>query len=231
MSRGARATRTAAATAATAIALALTAVTSATGAPPPKALTHKYPLGTQTLCCQSHTVTTIRPTTPASSKPTTGHGRPAAPKKTHASHGGGLRLWLVIAVVALALAFLSLDWLAMRRSHRVAPRRRREVPPALLVALRPIFRYDAERDAWILRVRGERYGPVLAASGYHAKHPDEDDEPAPAPKTPDPFEPRPPNRPRARRTEPTDRADRTRGADDARQEREPPPLPIRPRPK
>ena len=217
--------RTAKTAAATAIVLALTA-TAATAAPPPKALTHKYPLGTQTICCHSHTVTTIRPTAPAqSSKPT--NPRPAKPHK-HASHGG-MALWLVIAVVVLlGLAFLAADWLTMRRSHRVAPRKRREVPRALLTALKPIFRYDPERDAWILRVRGERYGPVLAAPGYHAKHPDEDGEPAPAPdtpKTPDPFEPRPAAaRPRPHRD---DRPEAAR----AEREREPPPLPIRPRPK
>lgn len=44
---------------------------------------------------------------------------------------------------------------------RHTPRPRRHVPPSVLVALRPLFRYDPGRDAAILRVIGHRVGPVL----------------------------------------------------------------------
>ena len=40
-------------------------------------------------------------------------------------------------------------------------RPRRDVSPLLLALLRPFFRYSYTRDAWVLRVVGERYGPVL----------------------------------------------------------------------
>ncbi len=42
-----------------------------------------------------------------------------------------------------------------------SPRPRHDVPGAVLLALRPLLRHSAWRDAWILRVVGERYGPVL----------------------------------------------------------------------
>lgn len=35
------------------------------------------------------------------------------------------------------------------------------MPAAVLVALRPLFRYSGWREAWVLRGVGERYGPVL----------------------------------------------------------------------
>jgi len=38
---------------------------------------------------------------------------------------------------------------------------RREVSPVTLVLLRPLFRRCWTRDAWILRVVGDRRGPVL----------------------------------------------------------------------
>ena len=40
-------------------------------------------------------------------------------------------------------------------------RRRRYLPAWMLVVLRPAFRYSGSRDAWILRVVGHRFGPVL----------------------------------------------------------------------
>jgi hypothetical protein len=49
----------------------------------------------------------------------------------------------------------------MSASHRIAPRPRRRVPPALLWVLAPIFRRSWARDAWVLRGIGERWGPVL----------------------------------------------------------------------
>lgn len=45
--------------------------------------------------------------------------------------------------------------------YRNVPRGRRDVSAATLVALRPLFRYSYERDAWVLRVLGEWIGPVL----------------------------------------------------------------------
>ena len=44
---------------------------------------------------------------------------------------------------------------------RNAPRHRKQVTPAALVILRPLFRYSAGRDAYVLRIVGNRFGPVL----------------------------------------------------------------------
>ena len=41
------------------------------------------------------------------------------------------------------------------------PRARHQVSFWMLAALSPLFRYSDWRDAWVLRVIGERYGPVL----------------------------------------------------------------------
>jgi hypothetical protein len=41
------------------------------------------------------------------------------------------------------------------------PRRRHEVHPALLSVARVIFRHSDGRDAYVLRVVGDRHGPVL----------------------------------------------------------------------
>jgi hypothetical protein len=41
------------------------------------------------------------------------------------------------------------------------PRRRREVAHGAVLALRPLLRYDARRQAYVLRVVGNRTGPVL----------------------------------------------------------------------
>ena len=50
--------------------------------------------------------------------------------------------------------------LSAGRSGR-APRRRHYVSPALLVGLSPLFRYSDTRDAYVMRLVGNRYGPVL----------------------------------------------------------------------
>jgi hypothetical protein len=47
------------------------------------------------------------------------------------------------------------------RPPRASLRPRHEVSPRALRALFPLFRYDWRRGAWILRVVGDRYGPVL----------------------------------------------------------------------
>jgi hypothetical protein len=44
---------------------------------------------------------------------------------------------------------------------RDSRRERRRIRPATLVVLRPLFRYSAGRDAYVLRVVGNRFGPVL----------------------------------------------------------------------
>jgi hypothetical protein len=44
---------------------------------------------------------------------------------------------------------------------RSSPRERRRIRPATLVVLRPLFRYSAGRDAYVLRIVGNRFGPVL----------------------------------------------------------------------
>ena len=62
---------------------------------------------------------------------------------------------------------------APSRSRRDPTRRRRDVPRAVFVALRPLFRYSYQREAWILVGVGERYGPVLRSAGVEL--------PAPAP--------------------------------------------------
>jgi hypothetical protein len=50
--------------------------------------------------------------------------------------------------------------LSVGNSDRAA-RERRYVRPALLVALRPVFRYSETRGAYVLRLIGNRFGPVL----------------------------------------------------------------------
>ncbi|HKO27921.1 MAG TPA: hypothetical protein VJU80_10725, partial [Solirubrobacteraceae bacterium] len=47
---------------------------------------------------------------------------------------------------------------------RESPRPRHYLPPLVVVLLRPFFRYSDWRDAWILRIVGERYGPVVRAA-------------------------------------------------------------------
>ena len=44
---------------------------------------------------------------------------------------------------------------------RSTPRPRREVSPALLAALSPLFRHSVARDAYVLRGIGSKRGPVL----------------------------------------------------------------------
>ena len=51
-------------------------------------------------------------------------------------------------------------WVTVRGSGET-PRRRYSLPKPVVFALLPLFRYSDWRDAWILRVVGERYGPVV----------------------------------------------------------------------
>jgi len=50
-------------------------------------------------------------------------------------------------------------------SHRGTMRPRRQVSPATLSLLRPLFRHSVPRDAWILRRVGNHLGPVLVRKG------------------------------------------------------------------
>jgi hypothetical protein len=47
------------------------------------------------------------------------------------------------------------------RSSARPMRRRRYVRPTLLAGLKPVFRHSDTRDAYVLRLVGNRYGPVL----------------------------------------------------------------------
>ena len=42
---------------------------------------------------------------------------------------------------------------------RESQRDRRRIRPATLAVLRPLFRYSAGRDAYVLRIVGNRFGP------------------------------------------------------------------------
>ena len=44
---------------------------------------------------------------------------------------------------------------------RESQRDRKRIRPGTLVVLRPLFRYSAGRDAYVLRIVGNRVGPVL----------------------------------------------------------------------
>jgi hypothetical protein len=44
---------------------------------------------------------------------------------------------------------------------RTVKRPRRYVPRLFLLALRPLYRYSAPRDAYVLRAVGRNYGPVI----------------------------------------------------------------------
>jgi len=48
-----------------------------------------------------------------------------------------------------------------KRGMRSEQRPRRYVAPQWLLALAPVLRYSATRDAYVLRVVGNSYGPVL----------------------------------------------------------------------
>ena len=44
---------------------------------------------------------------------------------------------------------------------RDTQRDRKRIRPGTLAVLRPLFRYSAGRDAYVLRIVGNRFGPVL----------------------------------------------------------------------
>ncbi len=45
------------------------------------------------------------------------------------------------------------------------PRKRRVVRRRTIMMLRPVLRFSKGRSAWVLRVVGNRYGPVLVEEG------------------------------------------------------------------
>ena len=46
-------------------------------------------------------------------------------------------------------------------------RPRRQIHPVLLTLLRPFFRFSYGRSAYVLRLIGGRYGPVLVPKQLH----------------------------------------------------------------
>jgi hypothetical protein len=75
----------------------------------------------------------------------------------------------LLAVVAAVFVLVVLDWLVIRRKRRLHGRPRRRIPRVLLYLLAPIYRYDKNRDAWILRAVGTRYGPVLRPTRHRRR--------------------------------------------------------------
>ncbi len=67
-----------------------------------------------------------------------------------------------------------------RYEARLSPRPRHEVPPAVLFALRPLFRYSRGRHAWVLRWVGSERGPVLRRRPHQRRGTPESTSPLPA---------------------------------------------------
>ena len=251
-------------------ALVLAGGVSAYASAPPSQLTHQYPLGTQTLCCTSHSSTapSTKPTTtpqhsaPAPQPTTTPQHSATAPKPTstpqhsatdparhsattksnrsapattfrgdtgHSGHGG-IHSWLLIALIAVVLVVVLVDVVVVRASRRIAPRPRREISPALLTALRPLLRHDEQRGAWIFRVLGERYGPVLRAPASRPPAQPTPSQPPAEPTASDlPTQPTPSEPPTEPTTSepPTEPASSQRPPDPAPDPFEPPSTPAR----
>jgi hypothetical protein len=55
--------------------------------------------------------------------------------------------------------------------YRDSPRPRHDLPPRVVSLLRPFFRYSDWRDAWVLRLVGERFGPVIQPAPGHEPPP------------------------------------------------------------
>jgi hypothetical protein len=70
-------------------------------------------------------------------------------------------LVVTIVLVGLALYSRSAPASSRNRALRAKPRPRRHVAPWVLSAVRPLFVYNHNRDAYILRAVGKRIGPVL----------------------------------------------------------------------
>ena len=52
---------------------------------------------------------------------------------------------------------------------RTIPRQRRYLSPTALTLCRPLMSFDMPRDAYVLRVVGRRFGPVLRQDRRHAE--------------------------------------------------------------
>jgi len=75
----------------------------------------------------------------------------------------GLMFWLMLA--GLIAASVLLIGAALSRRFRVRPRRRHYIKPGkLAIARHAGFRYCHERDAYVLSLVGNRFGPVLKIS-------------------------------------------------------------------
>ncbi|MBN1529513.1 MAG: hypothetical protein JW895_10665 [Thermoleophilaceae bacterium] len=68
---------------------------------------------------------------------------------------------LTVVLVGFALYSRNESSSSRNRVVRATPRRRRYVPPWTLRAMKPLFAYNHNRDAYILRGVGKRFGPVL----------------------------------------------------------------------
>jgi hypothetical protein len=70
---------------------------------------------------------------------------------------------LVLTVVCVGFALYSRNESSSSRNRvsRATPRTRRYVRPWVLTALKPVFVYNHNRNAYILRGMGKRVGPVL----------------------------------------------------------------------
>jgi hypothetical protein len=55
--------------------------------------------------------------------------------------------------------------------YRDSPRPRHDLPPRVVLLLRPFFRYSDWRNAWVLRLVGERFGPVIQSAPGHEPPP------------------------------------------------------------
>jgi hypothetical protein len=131
------------------------------------ALTHQFPLGTQTLSRSTTAAGGASTTTSHQPSAATPHRPVAAAPATHTSthtgtstHGGILALAL-LGLIGVVIAVALLTRAVIRRSRRVVPRGRHEISPALVPLLSPLFRYDQSRYAWVLRGIGRWFGPVL----------------------------------------------------------------------
>jgi hypothetical protein len=125
-------------------------------------LTHQFPLGTKTLSRSTTTAAGGGSTTTSPAAPATTPHRPAgAASAAHKRTDGAIPSPTVLALIGAVIAVALVSWAVIRGLGRRVPRRRHEIPPALVRLLAPLFRYDPGRDAWVLRGIGWRFGPVL----------------------------------------------------------------------
>jgi hypothetical protein len=124
-------------------------------------LIHQFPLGTQTLS-RSTTAAAGGSTTTSHGVPATTLHRPAtAAPATHKRTRTGIPTLAVLALIGALIAVALLTRAVIRSSRRRVPRGRHEISPALERLLSPLFRYDPQRYALVLRGIGRRFGPVL----------------------------------------------------------------------